>query len=311
MSHIYIILNPVSGTEDAERLQRTIAHHFAAQPGAYEIYRTTGQERLADVVQEAQRRGFETFVAAGGDGTVSAVADGLVNTHLPLGILPTGTGNVLARELGIPLNPKDALELVTGAHQTHAIDVLRAGARHCLLSVSLGLSSLTMQDTGREEKRVFGLLAYLWTGVKKLVGFQPVGFELTLDGDTFYRRAAEVTVANDGVLGMPAFRWGPDVALDDGRLDICFIHARNLLAYLKIGRHAVWGKQRHEPRLHCLEGGKRATVRADRDLPVQADGEIIGRQSIEVEILPRALDVIVPATRSSASDGNREPVPRT
>jgi diacylglycerol kinase family enzyme len=158
----------------------------------------------------------------------------------------------------------------------------------------MGLSSLTMRDTAREEKRTLGLLAYLWTGLQKLLGFQPIGFELTLDGEHTYRRADEVAIANNGALGMPAFRWGPEITLDDGTLDVCFVDARNLLDYLSILWHAFWGQQRQERRMHCLQAQQRVTVQADKDLPVQADGDIIGRQSVEVEIAPHSLKIIVP-----------------
>ena len=128
-----------------------------------------------------------------------------------------------------------------------------------------------------------------------MLGFQPIGFELTLDGEPTYRRADEVAVANNGTLGMPALRWGPEITLDDGTLDVCFVDARNLLDYLSIAWNAFWGQQHQERRMHCLQAQQRVTVQADKDLPVQADGDIIGRQHVEVEIAPQSLDVIVPA----------------
>ena len=294
MTNIYVVFNPVAGTEEPEQLYDTITHRLAEQPGSYQIYRTTGDERIIDVVERALRRGFDLFVGAGGDGTLSSMADGLADSDRPLAILPTGTGNILARELGIPLELDAALDLVTGEHAIRPIDTMQVGDRRFLLSISIGLSSLTMQDTAREEKRALGLLAYIWTGLKKLLGFQPIGFELTLDEQETYRRADEITVANNGALGMPAFRWGPDVSLDDGKLDVCFVNARNLLDYLSIGWNAFWGRQHQERRLHCLQAQQRVIVRADKDLPVQGDGDIIGRRSIEVKIAPHSLNIIVP-----------------
>ena len=294
MPNTFVIFNPVAGTEEPERVYDAIASRLATQAGSYDIYRTTGDERVLDVVKKALRRGFDVFVAAGGDGTVSNTASGLVDTGKSLGILPTGTGNVLARELGIPLQLNAALELLTGEHTIRPIDTMKVDDRYFILSISVGLSSLTMQDTGREEKRMLGLTAYVWTGIQKLLGFQPIGFELTLDGEETYRRADEVAVANNGALGMPAFRWGPEVTLDDGTLDVCFVDARNLLDYLSIAWNAFWGQQRQERRMHCLQAKERVTVTADRDLPVQADGDIIARQSVEVEIAPQSLDLIVP-----------------
>ena len=156
MPNTYVVFNPVAGAEDPDGLYAAIASHLAAEPGSYEIYRTTGNERMLKVVRQALQRGFNLLIAAGGDGTVSAVASGLADTGIPLAILPTGTGNVLARELRIPLALDAALDLITGAHAIRSIDTMRVGEQHYLLNVSSGLSSLTMRDTGREEKRTLG-----------------------------------------------------------------------------------------------------------------------------------------------------------
>lgn len=291
----YLVFNPVAGTVDPESAYRTIADHFTAVGWEYDIYRTTGEESIPDVVRKARtREDYDVVVAVGGDGTVSGVAGALVASEVPLGILPTGSGNALARELQIPLGLQDALDLLTGAHGHRTIDGMEVQGQHYFLSVSVGLSSLTMKDTGREEKRSFGWLAYIWTGLGKLFGHQPAHFLLTVDGQEQHWSAAEVVVANSGAIGMPAFQWGPGIRLDDGHLDVCVVRARSLVDYVRVAASVVLGRQRPTPHIHCQQADQALTVKVGRGLPIQADGEIIGRSHVTVTLEPQAVTLIVP-----------------
>ncbi|NBD35843.1 MAG: diacylglycerol kinase family lipid kinase, partial [Chloroflexi bacterium] len=235
------------------------------------------------------------FIAVGGDGTVSGVAGGLVNTGNPLAIVPTGTGNTLARELSVPLDLEGALEVITGPHAQRRIDAIRAEGRHFVLSVSMGISSLMMRDTGREEKQNLGLLAYIWTGLRKLFGFQPVRFHLEVDGKAQKHRAAEVVALNSGAIGMPALQWAPDVRLDDGEMNVCVVRGRTLLDYLIVAWDVVTGREeRRAPHIRCVPVARSVTMEADKSLPVQGDGEIFGQSAVHVELAPSALIMIVP-----------------
>ena len=101
---LFFILNPVAGHYQAQNVQRVFAEIFDRQKIAYDIYETTGQENLIEIVQAALGKNYSAIVAGGGDGTVSGVASGLITSDIPLGILPLGTGNLVARELEIPLD---------------------------------------------------------------------------------------------------------------------------------------------------------------------------------------------------------------
>jgi predicted polyphosphate/ATP-dependent NAD kinase len=118
-----VVLNPVAGNSDASIVRQALEENLGNGDWYYEIYETTGQERLADVVRAALGQDFDVFVAAGGDGTVSGVVNGLIHSKHPLGIIPVGTGNTLARELDIPLNIEDALGILIGEHEVRTIDV--------------------------------------------------------------------------------------------------------------------------------------------------------------------------------------------
>ena len=137
----YVVHNPVSGQARTELVREQILRVMDEHGVAYDIYETTGKEKLHEVVKEAIGRGFELFVAVGGDGTVSGVASGLVNTGIPLVIFPAGTVNALARELEIPIGVQDAAGWWLSDHRIRKIDVMQIGDRYFLMNVSVGVSA--------------------------------------------------------------------------------------------------------------------------------------------------------------------------
>jgi diacylglycerol kinase (ATP) len=293
---IYVVLNPVAGHAQPDVVRQELARHLGDAGIAYQVYQTTGHERIADLVRSAVQEGFDTFVAAGGDGTVSGLVDALAHIGAPLGILPVGTGNALARELGIPLDLEGALQLLSGTHATTHIDVGRIGDRYFTLNASIGVSASTMRDTDSREKRRLGLLAYLWSGVKVLSGAQPHSFEVQVDGRHHRWKASEVMVANAGAIGEPMVRWRPNIRIDDGQLDLCVLYARNALDYAVLAWTLLRRGQRRDHRLRCLRVKQGVRIDASEALLVQADGEIVGETPVQIDILPRAVQVIVPAS---------------
>jgi diacylglycerol kinase (ATP) len=291
---VFVVLNPVSGSSDASEVRQALERSFPADRMVCEIHEVSPDERLADVVRGAIGRGCDLIVAAGGDGTVSAVANGLVGSPVPLGIIPLGTANVLARELGIPIALDPACELLAGAHATTRIDAMRVGDTCYFTQIGVGIDALMIRDTRREDKRRYGRVAYLWTAATRLVGFQPRQFTVTTDGHEKRTRASQVVVANCGILGQPPFRWGPDIRPDDGRLDVCIVRARSMLDYLKISWYVLTGQHKRSPNVRYLTARSRVTVASRHPLPVQGDGEIIGETPVAIEVVPDAVAVIVP-----------------
>lgn len=305
----FVILNPVAGQSVVEAVRTALAESFdgdreAAAGIAGEslctIHETTADEDLAALVKStAEQGGYDMIVAAGGDGTVSAVADALTGQETPLGILPLGTANVLARELGIPVDLAEACQLLVGAHDLKSIDAMKVKDRYYLTQVGIGIDSMMIRDTDRASKRRFGRVAYLWTAFTRLIGFEPQQFTIECDGQVVRSRASQVVVANSGILGQPPFRWGPDIAIDDGRIDVCIVRAHTLLAYVSLARMVIQGHRERSQKVRYLKVEKRVVIATKRALPVQADGEIIGETPVEVAVTPRALRVVVPIAAES------------
>jgi YegS/Rv2252/BmrU family lipid kinase len=258
------------------------------------VYETSGDERLVDILESAIAQEFDTFVAAGGDGTVSGLVDGLVHTGIPLGILPVGTVNALARELGIPLDLDRAVSLLAGEHTLASMDVGRVNDRTFVLNASVGVSVSTMQSTKAQDKRRLGVLAYILSAIKTLIGAQPHRFEIQIDGRVEHCRASEVVVANGSSIGSPLLRWGPDICPDDGELDLCIVRAWSLPDYLVLAWKLLWGSERRDTRVRCVQVRHSARIDAKGKMLVQADGDVVSETPMRVSVLPRAVQVIVP-----------------
>lgn len=296
MPKVLVVLNPVAGSAD-DNVRQVIEGHFAERGWECAVHETHAGEDLSAVAREAAALGLDLCVAAGGDGTAAGVAGGLVHTQVPLGILPAGTGNVLAQELGVPADTESALELLTGDHEVAELDAVRVEGRYFLLNVSVGIGSLSMRDTEREAKRRFGMLAYIATMVRILIGYQPRRYTVTVDGQTRRLRASEVMVANSAAIGNPGVRLGANVYLDDGRLDLCVIRARTIVDYVGLAWSVLARQQERSRQVTWIPVRERVRIDTHSRLPVEADGEIIGDTPVEVAFEPAAVRVIVPKER--------------
>jgi YegS/Rv2252/BmrU family lipid kinase len=308
-SKVFVVLNPVAGRTDSAVVVQTLEQVLTEGGQEYEIYETTGadEEDIPALVRAALKRGVDLVVAVGGDGTVSAVADALIGSDVPLAIVPAGTANVLVREIGVPTTINEACALLAGDFATVQVDAMKVGGQHFLLQIGVGVGSLMIRDTSREAKGRFGRAAYLWTAFRTLFGFQPQRFNLVIDGVRHRLSASEVLLANGGVLGVDPLRWGPDIHPNDGKINICVVWAQTVADYGGVLWHAIRGQQRRSRGLRYFEARESISVNARKPLPIQADGEIIGTTPLQVQVVPRAVRIAVPfvppASETTGIDG--------
>jgi diacylglycerol kinase family enzyme len=234
-------------------------------------------------------------IAAGGDGTVCAAANGLIQSRVPLGILPLGTGNGLARVLGIPLNLDQALEVLSGEHVIIGADALRVGERHFFLNVSAGISPQMMSETKSEQKKRFGRLAYVWTMIKRSSIFQLRRYQLTIDDRIQWVNASEILISNTTLLDKPPHVFGPPETLNDGRLEVYLVTAHSLGDYLRLFWEVFSRPGQPAAKLQHLAANRCVSIQsAGHPRLLQADGEVIGHTPVEVELIPTAIHLIRP-----------------
>jgi len=290
----FAVINPVAGQREGTTVQEIVEAAVREREEDCEIYVTRKGDDVRAVVHEAVRKGAGVVLAAGGDGTISSAASALIGTDAVLGIIPSGTWNSLARNLDIPLDIGQAVDLVLGEHDIRVIDVLQVEDRFFTLNVSVGIGSMVLNTVEREEIRRLGRFTYLYRGTLQFLGRPPFRFRVTTDGRSSSLRANELMVANCGVMGLKNLRLDPDIHMDDGKFNVCSIRARTLLDYLAVGFSMAAGKQKKEPRIQCWEAGREVRIESNQRLPVQGDGEVIGYLPVKVRLQPQAVNVIIP-----------------
>jgi diacylglycerol kinase (ATP) len=288
---VLVIANPVAGSCSMDALKAYLDQAAQKTERRYELYETNGKDNLHEVIEKALQQGIELFVAAGGDGTVSAVASELMGKDKILAIIPAGTANLLAKALQIPLDIETACLLAFEAKKTRAIDSLKTHQKNFFSHISMGAYSRIAERTPSKAKRLFGRLAYTWSGLLIFWKARTWKFDLNLDGNNFTSRASTIMIANVGELGAQGLKWGHEIFPDDGVIDICLIKARTFGDYLLLAWDFFVGNHRKSPLTTYYQATRYIKIIGPPHLPVRGDGEIITEGSIEIEICKNALKI--------------------
>lgn len=289
-----LVINPVSGVSQPEIIRGRFERLFHEAGWQTRIYQTTGTEQLPEVVREQLTGEITLVVAAGGDGTISEVGTGLTYTGIPLGILPTGTWNALAHNLGIPIFFEDAMHLLLKPHRQMKIDSLEVNGRHYLLNLGIGLSAAVIQSTLRHQKRRFGFLAYFWNFLVQASGLRQQNFRLGIDGREIKVRATELMVINSSIIGLGELPTVLEIQPDDGKVEIIALRAPTFFGLALIALNILVGRRRKTPGFISFTSKQSISIRTRRRVVVQADGEIIGHTPVDITLHHASVDVIVP-----------------
>jgi len=290
----FVVLNPQSGAGHAGVVRKRFLEWKRAGHDV-EIHQGGRHEDLGLSATLAVEEGYDLIVAAGGDGTVAAVAAAIRDSSAVLGIVPLGTGNIVARDLNVPLSPASAVDLLFEEHQVRRIDAMESGGDVYLMSVGVGISAYVARDTAAVHKRMFGPAAYLWSGLSEIGSVEPSLFEVTVDGVRSEFSATEVSVANSGVFANMMLPWERGVRLDDGKLDVFVVSTESARDYPMLVFNVLRGSNSSDLGVLHLEARDLVEIQCEDALPVQADGEIIGKTPVDVRLLAGAVQVAVPS----------------
>lgn len=297
MKHALIVFNPASGAGKAEFILSDLLDTLHREGWHTRTHGAADQGNLSEAVHALlldPANPIDLVVAVGGDGTVSAVGCALLGTDIPLAIVPAGTGNVLARSLGIPLDPAKSILLIVGRHTLMELDGMQIGKSCHFLNVSIGFTAAVIHNTKPWGKRWFGYLAYVGAAVGRLLGVRQRWFRLALDGEESYPLATDIVLMNNAFVGFPRLRLGPEARLDDGVVEAYIFRARTLLDYVWLLGYVLTGRQRRNRNLTWQRVTDSIRVDAIPPLPVQADGDPLGSTPVEIKVKPKAIRVIVP-----------------
>lgn len=293
----FVVLNPVAGIVNPALLKRNIENRFYDNGWQTRFHVTEADEDLTAIVQQEVNAGIDLMVAAGGDGTIAAVAAGMVHSPVPLGIIPTGTWNAIARNLMLPFSIQRAVNLMTGRHNIKRLDLMSVGDTIHAMNMGVGFSSSMIEKTARADKRKLGNLAYFSQGFKQVFGLQQRRYTIEADGRRYRGRAVEIFVANYGVVGLNVLESSLDIKPDDGKVDVLIMRARTMFDLPGLFWQIFIQRKRRTPKYRQLSAVETLLIRTNPPAPVQADGELIGQTPVMVKVLPRSVKVIVPVEK--------------
>jgi YegS/Rv2252/BmrU family lipid kinase len=287
-----LIVNPVSGGGKALRILPQVERSFDELRMVMRVERTRSLEDGVDLALEAVEAG-EIPVVLSGDGLIGAIGGAMAGSRTPLGIVPGGRGNDLARGLGIPTDPRVAVEAIAAGHSVN-IDVGEANGERFLGIASVGFDS----DANRiaNESRLSGRMVYAWAAFRALAGWKPQRFSLVEAGVQTRFTGYTVAVANNGFYGA-GMNIAPEADPRDGELDVVTVgdvsRLRFLLHLPRVfrGTH-VNGEEVRSWRTTGIE------IRASRPMTVYADGDPLTDLPAKIRILPGSLPLIVPESRT-------------
>jgi diacylglycerol kinase (ATP) len=292
-----VILNPAAGRGSAARAARSIRAVLDGAGARYEVAETQAPGHGTELARRAAADGgWTAVVAAGGDGTVHEVANGLLReaggaATLPLGIVPVGSGNDFAKLVGAPADAAAATRRLLAA-EPRRVDAGRVGDRFFTNGVGIGLDARVGIEAAK-VRRLRGLAIYLWALARVLPGFRPPRMRVELDGAVVADGPLTlVTAANGGCHG-GGFWICPGARIDDGELDVAVADGMGALGILDLLPRVMRGTHVGRPGVRMLRG-RRLRVTSPDPLPVHADGEILAEDAheLDVEILPGRLTVL-------------------
>lgn len=295
MTRALLIFNPEAARADSTVVE-TVRGVLAREGWSVEVARIERPGHAADLAREGAGHGAEVLVVYGGDGTTMQVARGIVGRDIPVGLIPGGTGNLLAGNLRLPRSPRAAARAVVRG-TPRRIDLGRVerpdGTHYFAVACGAGLDAELMANTTGAAKRRWGVGAYVARVVRALGKLDVVGYRITVDDEVMEPEGVMALVANCRELVPPFLPLGDGIELDDGAFDVVILNAGTALE----GGQVVWrlltGASGSEEQIRRVRG-ERITVEArSGTLPVQMDGEPAGVTPFTAEVVPGGLSVIV------------------
>jgi diacylglycerol kinase (ATP) len=298
-----LIWNPLAGQHlNQQPLQTAIE---TLQAGGWSL-RTLEIARPGDgtwLARRAVEEGADVVIAAGGDGTVNAIVNGLVGSDVPLGVLPMGTGNVWAKQLGLPAwvlpyrHPlREAAQGLLEA-TVHSVDVGCANGRYFLLWAGIGIDAEVAHEVEPlvELRQRLGNVLYAITGLTVALNFVGTRSTLAIDGQIVRQRVVLVVVANAQLYGGGLVHLAPLACIDDGYLDVFVFRGHGPAATVHHLFSLLSRYHMRDPQMSYYRA-RQIDIYAERPMAVQIDGEASGSTPLRVQVVQRALKVLVPPT---------------
>lgn len=284
---VLFIINPVSGGKRKDEVPDLIQKNLDVNIFEPKIVFTTGAMHASELAQNAVGN-YQYVVAVGGDGTVNEIASSIVGTDTALGILPFGSGNGLARFLGIAVDTVKAIKTLN-QERVEVIDSAKLNGQYFFNMAGMGFDAHISEVFSHDKNRGFG--AYVRSAFREIVNYKPDNYLIEIDGVTYEREAFMLSFANSSQYGNNA-HVSPHASIQDGLLDVCIIKPFPLYRFIEMGIR-MFTKTSEGTKYVEIVRGKNILVRRSKSGPVHLDGEpqILGTET-EINVVPKSLKII-------------------
>ena len=284
---IHVVINPVSGKD--QPIINVLNDVFYKYGVEWDISITKKFGDATEFARKAAESGFDLVVGYGGDGTQHEIANGVMGTGVPMGVLPGGTGNGFGNEMGIPTDLRTAVEVLCTSFNQRKIDIVALeDGSYFVQRLFTGIEP--EEQTSREDKNKYGTLAYLSRDIKRLGEIEDLKYTLTIDGEAIEVMGYKCYVVNSAKAGT-GLSISEKFKVDDGILDVFMLSRDAKSANAALDR--FFNLDNDKAGMYYWRGRK-ITIDAEKDQPVWTDGEYTGRTPVSMEVIPGGLTVAVP-----------------
>ncbi|MDD3012337.1 MAG: diacylglycerol kinase family lipid kinase [Candidatus Gastranaerophilales bacterium] len=292
---IAAIYNPVSGNNEINILKDELIKGFVGHE--LNLWKTNEPLHAINLAKKAVQENFDIIVAIGGDGTITEVISGMIGSKAKLGIIPFGTGNMLAGNLGIPINIPKAIEIILNEN-SQKIDIGKINDRYFAFMAGCGFDAKIIGKVSKKKKRKLGFFAYFIEGFIQSIKPKYAVFKIKLNNNrTIKVRGLATIIANSGDILGDLLSLFPNASFDDGLLDLLIISPKGIIDYLPIIWKIIIKQPYDKSKKIQYFQAKQIEIKTKPSLFVQADGDIIGKTPIYIEIVPKAIEILIPAVK--------------
>jgi diacylglycerol kinase (ATP) len=299
-----LILNPAAGPRDFHRQLNKAVEHLRTRGWEVKLLETTEKGDAVHLARGAADKGCDVAIAVGGDGTINEVVNGLAGSDTALGIIPAGTANVYAADVGIPIwNPlrpnavRMAAEIIdTGQRQKidlGQVEFADRRKRYFFMWCGVGLDAAISQEVRTEDTRRLGMAAWVIAGV--MVAFNFMGTRgNVIVGNQNERKRVLWAIASNGQLYGRLWRIAPQAKMNDGILDLTVFEGYGVLSTIRHVAGVTLGQYARDPTVHFYRGCSFA-IETRKPLPVHVDAEPVGTTPVQIDVVPHHLNVVLPS----------------
>jgi YegS/Rv2252/BmrU family lipid kinase len=295
MQSAYLIFNPVAGQGNAEQ-DLALIRAILEPAIALQIHLTTAEIDADQLALAAVNEGVEAVIVSGGDGTISATANALMGTSIPMGVISRGTANAFANALDLPTTIEAACKTILMG-MTRVVDAAKCNGMPMILLAGIGFEAETVERADRESKNRLGLLAYILAGIEQLGQMTQFDVEIETDEKIINVTASAITIANAAPPTSILAQGSAGVIFDDGLLDVTIVAPANRTGAIAVSYELLTSALKGDATTRSDIGylrTKKLTITTDPPQKIVIDGEVLGTTPVTIECIPNSLTVFSP-----------------